>query len=198
MKLSEPFKLTANRSPEYFARALRVIGQDLAGLIAKQVEIVCHGENFAVRATCDRKKLESKKPETRKQGLGALIGRLANYRLDKPAGAPDIVTYHRTYTPDDVNRLDQQGVDRRRQGGRLPDIYSLSEALRTVGRIVDTNGGQLLSVFKDQRRIAVEYTDKKGARCREELTSLELYKLQRRYYQERAASANPDFFTHHD
>jgi hypothetical protein len=198
MKVSEPFKVKGERPSEYFARALRAIGQDLANLFPQQLEIECRGESFEVRVQCDRKRLESKKPQARKKGLGAFIGRVANYRLDKPTEESDVVTHARTYNPDDINRLDQSGVDRRTQAGKVPDIYSLGETLRTIGRIVDSNGGRLVSIFKDQRRVAVEYTDKKGSKCREEMTSSELYKLQQRYYQERSGSTNPDFFTRHD
>lgn len=198
MKISEPFKVLADRSSEYFARALRAIGQDLAGLVPQQLEIEFRAQSFEVRARCDRKRLESGKPEARQRGFGAFIGRLANYRLDKPPQATDVVAYARTYGPDDIDRLDQKGVDRRVQPGRMPDIYSLSETLRTIGRIVDTNGGQLISIFKDQRRIAVDYTDRNGRRCKAEMTPSELYKVQRQYYRERTASANPDFLTDHD
>jgi hypothetical protein len=198
MVSADSFKIRGDRSADYFARALRVIGQDLANLIPQQVEIDYRGGSFVARARCDRKRLESKKPEARKKGLGAFIGRLANYRLDKPPDAPEVVPFNRSYSADDIDRLDQKGVDRRIQGGKLPDIYGLGEMLRTIGRIVDANGGQLVSLFKDQRRVAVEYRDRKGATCRAEMTSSELYKLQQRYYQERTASANPDFFTHHD
>jgi len=198
MKLAEPFKVKADRSPEYFARALRAIGQDLADLFPQQLEIEFRAQSFEVRVRCDRKRLASGKPEAQKKGLAAFIGRLANYRLDKLPEAPDVVTYARTYGPEAIDRLDQKGVDRRVQPGRVPDIYSLGETLRTIGRIVDSNGGQLVSVFKDQRRIAVDYIDGKGARRKAELTSSELYKMQRQYYRERTASANPDFLTHHD
>lgn len=198
MKASEPFKVKGDRPSEYFARALRAIGQDLANLFPQQLEIECRGESFEVRARCDRKRLESKNPQVRKKGLGAFIGRVANYRLDKPAEESDVVTHARTYKADDINRLDQSGVDRRTQAGKVPDIYSLGETLRTIGRIVDTNGGRLVSIFKDQRRVAFEYTDRKGSKCRTEMTSSELFKHQQRYYQERSGSTNPDFFTRHD
>ena len=198
MKVSEPFKIKGDHPSEYYARALRAIGQDLANLFPQQLEIECRGESFEVRARCDRKRLESKNPQARKKGLGAFIGRVANYRLDKRAEVSDVVTYARTYNPDDINRLDQSGVDRRTQTGKTPDIYNLGETLRTIGRIVDTNGSRLVSIFKDRRRVAVEYTDRKGAKCRAEMTSSELYKLQQRYYQERSGNTNPDFFTRHD
>ena len=198
MKLSEPFKVKGDHTSEYFARALRAIGQDLANLFPQQLEIEFHDQSFDVRARCDRKRLESKEPEVRQKGFGAFIGRVANYRLDKPAEESGTANFSRTYDPADIDRLDQAGVDRRRQAGKVPDIYSLSESLRTIGRIVDANGGRLISVFKDQRRMAVEYTDTKGAKCRAEMTSAELYKLQQSYYKERSGTANPDFATHHD
>jgi hypothetical protein len=74
--------------------------------------------------------------------------------LGKPSEEAEMATFERTYSPDDINRLNESGLHRRTQAGKIPDIRNLSEALRTVGRIIDAEEGRLIKVFRDLNRIA--------------------------------------------
>ena len=73
-----------------------------------------------------------------------------------------------------------------------PDLYSLSERLRMIGRIVDANGGRLTKLFKDGNTIVFYYQDKDGETHRAEFSNLTLYKLQQQYYSQRFTLAVKD------
>jgi hypothetical protein len=92
------------------------------------------------------------------------------------------VSFDRTYNPDDIFRLDEAGIRHRTGIAKIPDIRSLGEILRTVGRLVDAENAQLIRIVKDQRRISFEYEKSDGTRCNQEVTSMDLYKLQQQYY----------------
>ena len=127
-----------------------------------------------------------------------MIHKLANYRLDKPPEGLDIANFERRYSSDEIGRLDRAGLHRRSQAGKIPDINNLGEALRTIGRIIDAEGGQLLRILKDQRRVAFDYIDKKGATQKKEMTRSELFKAQQSYYGNRSGSMNIDLWKGND
>lgn len=192
------FKIKSHDSGGYFARALRVIGQDLNELIPQQLEIVFREEIFEAQARCDRKRAEKKNPPAEKQGLKNVFYKLATYRLDKGPEGPDLATYEHSYTPDEISRLDSAALDRRIQAGKIPDINNLGEALRTVGRIIDAAEGRLVRLVRDQRRIVFDYTIKKGELVKTEMTRSELLKTQQSYYEHRSGSKNIDPWKSHD
>jgi len=175
----------------YYARVLRVIGQDIADLFPVQVEIEQRERTFVVRIRCDRKRSESKAPssEAPKSRLGSIVRKLANYRLDNPPDKPELADVHRSYQPSDISRMDQAGMYRRVQLGKIPDIHNLAEALRTIGRIIDADEGRLTRVFKDQRRVVFDYIVKGGEIRKVEMTITDLYKVQQNYYNARSAAS---------
>lgn len=203
MKLSEPVTLKTNEPAGYYERALRAIGQDLADLFPHHLEIEYHEDNFEVRVRCDRKRAEKKSPRVQKPGLRDVLHKLATYELGKPslpkpAQEAEIATFTRTYSPDDINQLNESGMRRRAQADKIPDIRNLSEALRTVGRIIDAEEGRLIKIFRDLNRIAFECMNKEGAARKAEMTHTELYKLQQQYYQKRGDSESVDVWKGHE
>ena len=192
MKLSEPFKIKSNEPAGYYDCALRAIGQDLADLFPHQLEIEYRGGSFEVQVRCDRKRAEKKSPPVQKSGLRNVFHKLATYELGKAPEGAEIATIARSYNPDDINRLNEIGLHRRTQAGKIPDIRNLGEALRTIGRVIDAEEGRLIKVFRDQRGIAFEYVDKGGATHKAEMTHSELYKLQQRFYDKRDSSDSVD------
>jgi hypothetical protein len=179
----------------YYARVLRAIGQDLAELFPVQLEIEERGRSTNVRVRCDRKRSESKlPPQAPKSGLGGIIRKLANYRLDREPDKPDLVDVHRSYDPTDISRIDEAGLQRRVEIGRIPDIHNLAEALRTIGRIIDADGGRLNRVFKDSRRVLFDYVVSGGETRKVEMTATDLYKVQQSFYQTRSASQSLDLW----
>ena len=93
--------------------------------------------------------------------------------------------FTRKYTLDNINRVDEMNLPTRTNKEGKPDIYSLGERLRTVGRIVDDCGGTLIRIVKDSNSMKFEYQDQDGNDHREEYTNLALYKYQQRYDAER-------------
>jgi hypothetical protein len=94
--------------------------------------------------------------------------------------------------------LDRAGIHRRTQAGKVPDINNLGEALRTIGRIVDAQGGQLIRILKDPRRVIFDYKDKQGTSHNKEMTRSELFKVQQSYYEKRSGSGGVDLWKGQD
>ena len=192
------FKLKSNDSAGYFAKALRVIGQDLTELFPQQIEVYYQQEIFDVRVRCDRKRAEKKSPPAEKSGLKNVFHKLATYRLDKAPDGADTVVFEHRYNSDEIGRLDRAGIHRRNQAGKVPDINNLGEALRTIGRIIDAQGGELIRILKDPRRVVFDYNDKQGAPQKTEMTRSELFKVQQSYYEKRSGSGGVDLWKGQD
>jgi hypothetical protein len=177
---------------------LRVIGQDIADLFPVQLEIEQQDRNFIVRVRCDRRRSENKAPpppaESPKTGFRSLLHKLNTIRLDKAPEKSNLVTVNRAYNPIDISRIDEAGLQRRMQIGKIPDIHNLGEALRTIGRIIDADEGRLTRIFKDQRRVIFDYVVRAGEARKVEMTLTELYKVQQTYYQARSASQSLDLW----
>jgi hypothetical protein len=182
----------------YYARVLRVIGQDLAELFPHQLEIEQKERTFFAQVRCDRKRSESKAPpqpaEAPKTGLRNIFHKLNSIRLDKPSDKPDVVNVNRSYSPSDISRLDEAGLHRRIQLSKIPDLYDLGEALRTIGRIVDAEEGRLVRILRDQRRVIFEYIARGGGTKKVEMTRAELVKIHQSYYHERGGSGSLDLW----
>lgn len=85
--------------------------------------------------------------------------------------------FERKYDRAELVRLDKLGKTRATGMMKTPDAASLAEALRTVGRVVDTKGGRLIRVCKDEHKITFEYEDQ-GALQRQEHHTLTTYQAQ--------------------
>jgi hypothetical protein len=172
---------------QYYARALRAIGQDLSSLFPQSLEITLHGKNFEIVGRYLPRDTVEKGAQRDIHLLGKLrkkfIGNPSSAApADVPAGA---TAFNRAYTPADIDELDQVGCNHRYGPDTAPDIYSLAETLRMVGRIVDSNGKRLHKLSKDTYRVSFEYEDGAGQIRNVEMSSLQLYKLQQEYYSER-------------
>ena len=191
--------MESNEPSNYYARVLRAIGQDLASLIPHQLEIEQKERTFIVQVRCNRKRSESKEAaqpvEAPKAGrLRGFIHRLNTIRLDKPPDKSEIITINRSYNPIDISNIDEAGLHRRIQLGKIPDIHDLGEALRTIGRILDAEEGRLVRILKDQRRVTFDYIAKGGGTQKVELTRDELYKIQQNYYHGRSGRNTLDLW----
>jgi hypothetical protein len=194
MKLAESFKILTSTSPGTYARALRAIGQNLADLFPETLEIELHGEIFAVRGQCAKDRLDAKLPKPQKKGLkdfcADMLARDVSTLTRQAKSAT--VEFRHTYSPEDINRIDVIGMSRRFSTGKIPDIRSLGEMLRTIGRLVDGQDGQLVKIFKDAHRIVFEFTGNDGKSRNELLNIPDLYKLQKRFYEKRGTPVGLD------
>ena len=190
--------MESNELLNYYARVLRAIGQDLADLFPHQLEIEQKERTFVVQVRCDRKRSESKAPiqpaEAPKTGVRGFFHKLNTIRVDKPPEKPEIVTVTRSYNPIDISRIDEAGLQRRIQLGKIPDIHDLGEALRTIGRIIDAEQGRLVRLFRDQRRVSFEYIARGGGTKKVAMTRTELIKIHQSYYHDRSGSGSLDLW----
>lgn len=194
MKFAQSFKILSSTASGAYARALRAIGQDLADLFPESVEIQVYGEKFAVRGQCAKDRLAAKEAKPQRKGLkdfcADMLARDVS-TLTREAKAATI-QFDRTYNPEDVNQIDEIGIRRRFGVGKIPDIRSLAEMLRTIGRLVDGQAGVLRNIHKDARRIVFEYVDGEGKSHNELMSIPDLYKLQKSFYEKRAAPVGLD------
>ena len=160
---------------QYYARALRAIGQDLEELRPEYVEIKQKGKDFIVQGRCRASSLDGK-TDVR----SPLIKRLweKTFRRDSNVASPkaqeETVPFVRKYSPHDIDRLDQSKQAQRTGLVATPDIHSLGEMLRTIGRLIDAEGGRLIKLFRDLQTVTFEYRDAQGAREKKQLSSLQL------------------------
>jgi hypothetical protein len=172
----------------FYARALRVIGQDLAGLIPESLAIELRGNDFVANGLCAKSRMEEQN-STSWTGMKKLVDRVSDI-IRVPNHEPDLefVAFRRIYNPNDIERLDSQESDRRGDDSGMPDIYSLGERLRTIGKVIDAQNGHVVKIFKDLHQIIFEYQDGEGKSRKEELSNTELYQLQQRYAAGRSGS----------
>jgi len=178
----EPFPIA---DFENYARALRAIGQDLSALYPDDLEIrVTDSEFTALGVGLDKGPVDQpSNPNIVQRTWHRLTGYEPGILL--PPATPYREPFLRKYNVDEINRLDDLGQASRGKKSGKPDIYSLGERLRTVGRIVDACGGTLIRIVKCRNSMRFEYRDQNGREQTEEYTNLALYKYQQRYYAER-------------
>jgi hypothetical protein len=187
LKLKDESETQVLNKAQFHARALRAIGQDLSNLFPQTLEITRQGVNFQVIG----RYLPRDPGGKAAQGSSQLLDKLRNKLLrDQPtvplaenSSAP--ISLDRMYTPVDFDRMDENGANRRNEIDKVPDIYSLGEMLRMVGRIVDSDGRRLLNLSRDKYGVKFEYEDGAGQTQKREFSNLQLYKLQQQYYAER-------------
>jgi hypothetical protein len=178
--------LKLSTDSEVYARALRAIGQDLADLFPELLEVEVTGDRFAVRCQARDKGQYSGRSGATTPATKGWKNLLCRKGVADPVGASSLVPFARSYTAEDINRLEEGGALHRRSSEDKPDLYSLSERLRMIGRIIDANGGKLIKLSKDRNTVTFDYQDKSGETHRQELSNLSLYKLQQQYYSQRS------------
>ena len=180
---------------EFYARALRAIGQDLADLSPEKLEIEIVGDDFVARGHGRDNRLGARDADV--NSLTKIWKKLVhNNRMANPGQSQLlIVPFVCTYTLADIDRLDEVGTGHRDSRNKVAaDLYSLGERLRTIGRIVDANQGKLTKLFKDGNSVTFHYQDQDGQTHREELSNLALYQIQKQYYSQRGTYKAKDLW----
>lgn len=67
-----------------------------------------------------------------------------------------------SYTAQDIERIEQEGIKRRVRAGRLPDFYSLSNTLRTLGAYLDSKDAELLELHIRPLTVTLLYQNSDG------------------------------------
>ncbi len=174
---------TANAGAEVaepsYALALRVVGQDLAQLFPRVLEIETDGTVFEARGESHPNPFE-----TIQEGFFARAwNKLRGIAPAQPAAATS--SFSRRYEPAEIERLDQLNRAHRLDNFRRADIYSLAERLRTMGAIVDGKNGRLKHLRKDADHLVVEYWDRQNQLQSAKLTTVILYRNQQQLDQQR-------------
>jgi hypothetical protein len=164
---------------EQYARALRVIGQDLDDLAPESLTIEMSGNNFVARGYGKVAAASLPRLNEERRRLPAIWQK--SHR-SSPTVEPSRSVFVRTYTPDAINNLDEMARGRRRSSAQRPDLHSLAEKLRMIGRILDEKNGVLINLSQDGSTITFKYRDTRGEIHSEEYSNLTLYKLQQHYY----------------
>ncbi len=147
---------------------LRVIGQALESRRINVCHIESEGDTFAVHGMPER--------------TGAWQGLLQKLQgLRREESGPS----KRTYSLSDLDLLEREGRAKRRAPGKLPDFYSLSSVLRTVGAYLDLKQARLLQVHKRPMTVSILYETKEGHPDMEERTIASFYHLFLQLYDKR-------------
>jgi hypothetical protein len=190
VRLAEPLGPKGKLPLVEYAQIFRVIGQSLADLRPSRLTITLSDRLYTVTFECERRRIEAEASNPVKSQLKSFVEKYlptAASALDlRPEAAPPpLVELIQTYAPSDIQHLEEQGQKYRTGMARIPDARSLSEALRTVGRLLDACHGTFLSLVRDHESVMVEYIDPDGQRQSRSLTHYDLYKLQQRFYKNR-------------
>ena len=163
---------------QQYARALRVIGQDLADLFPETLTIEMSGDNFVAQGY-GRAEISTPKDNEQRRRSRTIW---AKWSRPSPKAEPSGSAFERPYTPDEIDRLNEIGRSRRTHTAQRPDLYSLAERLRMIGRILDEKNGQLLTLSHNGNSVTFKYRDTQGEIHSEAYSTLTLYKLQHQYY----------------
>ena len=171
------------------AAALRVIGQELADLLPLILEIEVKEDLFVVTG---RGLPEPAQAEGAGEKILSKIWR-ALIRHDPATDLVDwqlkSVPFTRTYSQAEISSWDHNRFENRKRASDLPDIYSLGERLRIIGRMVHAKGGNLVHLTKTLHSVAFEYRDRDGVIRSEEYSADDLFRIQRKYYSQRATES---------
>ncbi len=154
-----------------YARALRAIGQDLTQLFPKVLEIDTDGADFHARGQSHPNPFDRVKDGAFMSAWKKLFGRNSKVEPSAPEAS-----FARSYSPEDIDRLDVLYATHRSGQPRRPDNYSLAERLRAMGGIVNSRNGRLKQLRKMADQLSVDYWDKDGKLQTAKLTTVILYR----------------------
>jgi hypothetical protein len=67
-----------------------------------------------------------------------------------------------SYNSQDIERLEREGQKKRARTGRLPDFYSLSNTLRTLGAYLNSKNAELVELHKRSLTVTLLYQTMDG------------------------------------
>jgi len=167
-----------------YAALLRPIGQMLETLRIESFAVTLNGDGFIIRdQTRNRAQLTP-----RERAFLAHLHSMHGATLDKEDAlrlAAGIFEWH--LTSDDLQRLEREGRERRRDDEQTPDSHSVSQILRVIGTILDQKRSQTFHVSKDEQTVTLEYVTPDGHQAAEEFSVPMLYDYWVGLYKRRAS-----------
>ena len=158
---------------KYYDQHLRVIGQALETKRINVFKLKSDGDRYVVHGTPE------KDPSLR--------AKLRDWR-ERIRGHPPASSL--SYSMPDIDRLEREARSKRAKADRLPDFYSLSNTLRTLGSYLDSKGADLLEIHKRPLTVTILYQDKDGHPGVEERSIASFYNLFVNLHGQRVRNAN--------
>ncbi|HYY25157.1 MAG TPA: hypothetical protein VE689_06680 [Candidatus Udaeobacter sp.] len=154
-----------------YDQQLRVIGQSLESKRISVFELKNHGDWYMVHGAPEKNT--------------SLIARFRQW-TEKIRGQS--LGSHHSYTLADLQRFEREGKLQRIKANRLPDFYSLSNMLRTVGSYLERKNGELLEIHKRPLSLTILYQNRNGHPDLEERSIASFYNLFIELYGKRGRS----------
>lgn len=147
-------------SRKAYDQQLRVIGQSLEARDIDVFELKSEGDRYVIKSTIRK--------------VPSLMARIRDWRerMHGQSLAPS-----NNYSRIDIERLEREGRSKRRSPDRLPDFYSVSNTLRTVGSYLESKQAELLEIQKRPLSVTLLYRDKDGHPEFEERSIASFYNL---------------------
>jgi hypothetical protein len=169
-----------------YSKVLRVIGQRLEPLRPETYEVVCYGNCYLVRCRVKEDSQGKKEEEKKVRGLAAFL-RLwrepENPGIGEKPSEGTSMNVEFLYSLEELNHEDEEHKEPRQDANAMPDPYSLSNTLRSVGEFLDRKPDiKLLFASNHGQDVVILYETKGGARNLEEYPISALYEFQLKTY----------------
>jgi hypothetical protein len=181
---------------QHWARSLRVIGQDISKFKPGFLEIELTGDTFVARGSSVERD-PNPCPSSLRNVLSSCL-KLLEKNPKKDSDQSSLRPFSLRYTPQDIDKLDEEWARRRGTADKNPDLYSLPELLRTVGRYIDSEEGELLKVAKEMGTLTLHFQDRNGHAERRECSIMERYKRQQDIISKRRTLEIKDIWKHYE
>lgn len=143
-----------------YDQQLRVIGQALEARGIDVFDLKSEGDRYVIKGGARK--------------VPSLMARIRDWR-ERMHGQPLVAS--NSYSRFDIERLEREARSKRRNRDRLPDFYSVSNTLRTVGSYLDAKQAELLEIQKNPLSVTLVYRDKDGHPEFEERSIASFYNL---------------------
>ncbi|MGH7847256.1 MAG: hypothetical protein ACREQW_19080 [Candidatus Binatia bacterium] len=168
-----------------YARTLRVVGQVLESLNAEAYDVIRHGNHYLIR--CQTK-------QSKARGLSSILRMWKRQNLSHTApGQRPLMNTELLYTLEDIQRLDEQGKEKRCDLHGSPDPFCLSSILRATGDFLNRKGNcRLLLVSSHDHQVVVLFETPQGVRKLEDYQLPSFYEFWVGMYVKRKSTTGPE------
>ncbi|MGH7773936.1 MAG: hypothetical protein ACREQA_17070 [Candidatus Binatia bacterium] len=169
---NDTIEFVFKKGPVTYAQILRVIGQTLEKFRAEDFWLMLDDDKYFLLIKSTVPLLVSKIKHQLKTQLSAAWQTFQRRYKTKRLSAP----FALHYTLQDISKLEVEGQARRKHEG-MPDAYSLSQLLRTIGAYIDSKDGRLLDLSKKGHWVSIRYDTAQGSIHEERLKLSSLYNI---------------------
>jgi hypothetical protein len=164
-----------------YSKILRVVGQKLEPLRPETYEVVCYGNCYLVRCRVKEDSQGKKEEEKKVRGLAAFL-RLwrepENLTVRENPNEGTSMNVEFLYSLEELNHEDEEQKEPRRDANAMPDPYSLSNTLRSVGEFLDRKPDiKLLFASNRGQEVVILYETTGGVRHLEEYPISTIYEF---------------------